>query len=381
MNILFICDPNSIHDLRWIEFFSEKSQYACYALVRHCHFQRFEQSDKKKLTGLKVLASISDHSTIMPFKNFSEIIKIRRIIRQYDIHILHIMYAEPNALWSRWQKFFKVPVLITTRGTDILKTIPEFRLKNTTLSKLVYNQYVRAFRSATAITCTSGLQMQIISEMGIREGVHLVRTGVDFNTIRHACSDIASGFHLKKPIVLMPRSMRPIYYHEFTLGAIKLLPAAVRQNYEFVFVNSDSKDYAYFQKIKSEAITIDADIKFLPTLSHEDLISLFKQSSLVVMNPISDGSPVTAMEAMACKVRLVLPPLNYDTLFQFAGAQFKRWSPDALAEKINEILNAPLGESQKILDHLYERVITHANSAIEMAKVESLYNRLHGAQK
>ncbi len=106
--------------------------------------------------------------------------------------------------------------------------------------------------------------------------------------------------------------MKPVYNHEFTVGAISKLPADIRTQYSFVFVNADSAYPAYVENIKRLIREVDARIHFLPSLPHEQMLSLYKQAALVVMKPLSDGSPVSAMEAMISKVPVILGPIPYD---------------------------------------------------------------------
>src|SRR5690606_1886260 len=120
---------------------------------------------------------------------------------------------------------------------------------------------------------------------------------------------------------LMPRKMDPVYNHEFTLDAITLLSQVVKEKFAFVFLDADSHQKSYVKFIREKAQFTGADVRFLPLQTPVRLISLYKQSTLVVMNPHSDGSPVTAMEAMACGKPVILPPLPYDEEI-FSGAFF-----------------------------------------------------------
>lgn len=373
MNILFIADPNSIHDIRWINFFCASENFNCFIIHRKSHLKGCVGRNIQLNRRVEILCSVADHSTIRPWRNVIEAMKIGRAIRRNQIDILHILYAEPNSLWTIYKWYFGVRVVITTRGTDILTTIPSFFQGRSFLNRIVARQYRQALNAADAIFCTSRRQIEILNRLGVTSQAILVRTGVDFKSTSDASENIAERLGIKRPFILMPRSMRPLYNHEFTLDAIAILGPEQRKKFTFVFVDSDSKDTKYFAGIYRKAQVIDAEIRFLPSLTHGELIALFKQSTMVVMNPLSDGSPVTAMEAMACKVPVVLPPLPYDEdLFQGAFL-FAEWSPLALRDKIEAVLRMDPSALSRLAECSFTNIFLHGNSDIEMLKVRAIY--------
>lgn len=377
MNVLYIADPNSIHDVRWINFFASKRNVKSYVIFRKWHVQRSDDPQVHFNQNVVVVDSIHDVSAIRPWRNWIQARRIKSIIRKNGIRIMHILYAEPNALWSNWRRRFGIPIVITTRGTDILQTIPAFFRRQSILDKIVAANYRRAFTNADLITCTSQAQVTKLTDLGIKHrNIRVIRTGVNFDSLDQSQKNVSTSLGIVKSFVLMPRNMQPMYYHEFTLDAIALLPPRIRQEYAFVFINAGDKTQNYFKDILRKAATVYAQIRFVSSLTQGRLLGLFMEASLVVMNPRSDGSPVTAMEAMACNAPLILPPLPYDfPIFQNVFT-FSNWSPQSLSDKISEVLRTPekvLAESKRMN---YEAVKAHGNMAIELNKVWHEYNEL-----
>src|SRR5690606_19613969 len=118
----------------------------------------------------------------------------------------------------------------------------------------------------------------------------------------------------------------------------------IKREYVFVFVDNNSPVISYVEKIKKRMLEVkDASFCFLPSQQPASIFALYKQASLVVMTPKSDGAPVSAMEAMACKAPLILPPLNYDQdLFGEGVCRLNSRSPQELAKKIEQILTGEL---------------------------------------
>lgn len=345
-----------------------------FVISRTSHFRAYLGNPSKLDKSIPVVTCLMDPSTIQPWRNLWQAFKIRRIIKKYKIDVLHIIYAEPNALWAMFRHFFGVPIIVTTHGTDILKTIPDFFVKRTLLSRLIAYQYRVAFKMVDHVTCTSRRQIEIFRTLQICRPTSLIRTGVDLDLIRTSNLDMVASLGIKKPFVLMPRNMRPIYNHELTLDAIALLKPSFRNTFSFVFINADTANTAYFSKVYQKAQLINATIHFFPSLSNQEIISLSKQASLILMNPLSDGSPVTAMEAMACMVPVILPPLPYDSEV-FAGMlSFDRWTPEDLSHSIEKVLSDNNGPQS--LHQFAERIEKVGNIRAEMNKLMGVYKEI-----
>lgn len=372
MKILYLADPNLIHDMRWITTFQANGNI-CYLLPRYHHYIQFTTSKNELSPGICLLAPIKDPSTLRPLRDLFQALRIRRIIRKNQIQLMHVIYAEPNALWGMWRFLIKVPMILTTLGTDVLVTIPAFFEKKDWLSKVISWQYHYALTRFSAITCTSRFQIQRLPASAMSVPVRLVRTGVDFSKIANAKPGLARKIGLDKPFVLMPRNMKPIYNHSFTLAAIALLNRELLNKFSFVFVNVNAPDQQYVQRVLSEAKCIQADIRFFPSFTHVEIISLYKEAELVVMNPISDGSPVSAMEAIACETPVILPPLKYDPDIFGTAFFFERWDPECLKSKIENVLNLDSQVLNERLSAGSDIIALQGNADRETKKIEMLY--------
>ncbi len=376
MNILYIADPGSIHDVRWINSLGESREIKTFVITRTAHLKSLKQGNNRLDPGVSLLGSVEDPSVIRPWRNWQQLFKIAKIIRRYDIDILHILYAEPNGLWANWKWFFQVPVIITTRGSDILRTIPEFSWRRSVLGELIARRYQRALNNADAICCTSAGQLKKLKAMEITSAATLVRTGVDFRFLPETEEKAAAKYGISQPFVFMPRNMKAVYNHEFTIDAIGLLPKYIKEKYSFIFVNSDSPDQSYFNAIFKKAKNCDADIRFLPSLMHAEFLGISKAASLVVMSPTSDGSPVTAMEAMALKVPVILPPLDYDMDVFGSAWFFGEWRAESLKEAIETVLLLDSTTVMVRLQESFQKIHQHGDTEKEMLKVRDLYRRL-----
>ena len=379
-NILYIADidPKS-HNLKWIFHFSQNNDFRCFITCLHHQYHSVSEEHLNFLEGqgLKVLPPVGTYSMIKFWNTFKYAFQLRKVVREYQIEVIHIMYAEPNALWSNWKWLFKTPMVLTTRGTDVLKTIPFFASQKSLFYAVLMRHYKSAFVGFDEITCTSRLQAETILSWCSRCNPQLVRTGVKLEALSDIDEGVVSELGIKGPFILMPRSMYPVYNHEFTVEALKLLPGEVKSKFSFVFLNRDSSDIEYTRSIQGKLDDLDAKVIFLDTLNNDSMVSLVKESTLVVMNPRSDGSPVTAMEAMACYVPIIMPPLSYDKdLFGEGVFYFDRWDPVCLANKMVQVLQMESSSIKEELAKAYHKILSSGNFLLEMDKIKRIYSRL-----
>jgi glycosyltransferase involved in cell wall biosynthesis len=377
--ILYIADPNLIHDLKWISFFSAQQQdYQAFMLVRKTHAEQWKESNFAALENkyqLKVLGVIDDFS----IRHFWRTYQQGRIIRQYviaqNIDIVHIMYAEPNALWANIALPKNVRLILTTRGTDVLQTIPDFFAKTSILARMVAYFYRRAFGRFEHITGTSTRQLASIKRLApaCQNRLHLVRTGVDISALDSSQAALPDGLD-GQPFLLFPRNMRPIYQHEFALAAVAQLPTEIRQKYTLVFVHRNSAERDYVEKIEKILSAQDMRYIFLDFVPSDTLYTLYKNAALVVMTPLSDGTPVSAIEAMALGAPLVLPPLQYDPdiFAPDAVGILKNWDSAELAAMMLAILNGTLRLDTQKASKLAR---SQADRSQEMQKLAKIYRK------
>ena len=101
----------------------------------------------------------------------------------------------------------------------------------------------------------------------------------------------------------------------------------------------------------------------------------FQNASLTIMTPISDGTPNSALEAMASKSPLIISDVPHldKNLFSNTCIKFKGNNPKLLAKLIEtNISNYP----SILLENALLNVEKYGNRNIEMNKLEYLYETI-----
>lgn len=376
MRILYLADPNTIHDIKWISYFVDETNAECYLLPRVSQFLAFKSAgcDKIERFGFDILNPVHDFSVRNFPRTVREAIWIRDFVRRKKIDIIHILFAEPNALWCLFRNYFAVPMIVSTRGTDVLRTIPMAFVRKDALNRLVAFMYRNAFRRADWITGTSQSQLDSVTAFSQRShGMSMIRTGVDLRKLR---SDTSSFFPLTtdKPFILFPRLMRPICNHDLAMAAIAQLPQDVKQTHIMVFVGRDGSDTEYIQHVTGlMKAQKDVTFVFLKRQDQRSLLELYKRADAVVMTPLSDGSSVSAMEALLCGSKLILGPLKYDRDIFSSAVQMQTWNASELAELITQTVQNP--STPKLSDAELARMDQQTNMNRMLQIYELLINR------
>jgi glycosyltransferase involved in cell wall biosynthesis len=148
----------------------------------------------------------------------------------------------------------------------------------------------------------------------------------------------------------------------------------VKSSFVFVFLDKNSRDRDYVRHIQ-QMLDDYMDIKyvFLDRQDQNGLYQLYRNASLIVMTPKSDGSAVTIMEAMAFGIPVILPPLEYDEdLFGDWVYKLKNWDESELAELISTAISNDNSEKLKKAKQIIRE---QGNREKEMEKLSQLYER------
>ena len=377
MNILFVGDVNSIHDFKWASFFSSKDEFCVYFVTEEEN-QRLisvEYKNKFQESGVNILPPIRCFSIKNPLSSYNSVKKINSYIKEYDIHIFHVLFASPQAIWINFLHG-NVKKVVTTRGSDVLvllkKVICEGGLKNKILKRLL----ISGLYKADLIVSTSDKQIDYLKECGVEEKkIKLIKTGVDVERIQNQ-STRQSLPTKKNKFIFSARYIGEVYNMDYQIKAIKNLSKETLKNYSFLFVKSRGDNSPFFLKIIAKLESIeDLEYDLYEGATQQQMWATLKASSLTYMVPKSDGTPNTALECMAGRVPLIMGDLDYNKdLFNNVCISVDLKEPKDFAEKIEDGLTF---YPSHLLDRAEEAVKKFGSRELEMNKLLDLYLKLN----
>lgn len=374
MNILYLGNIDAIHDFKWASFFSVQQGYKVYFLdVGGNDIADNDYLNKiYNEAGIHFLKPVKIPSFKRLDKWWGNYSQIKGYIKQYQIDVVHSLSVTTTSLFLLR---LKTPYIITTRGSDILVELTNMKARGEKGSKMdafMFRRFKKLFAKAKAVTGTSIPQTIRTKEIMGRDA-QLVRTGLDFGLIENIdCSQHLPAELKGKKYIFSPRLIRPIYNIELQVEAIKLLDKSILEEYAFVFIQFKERGPEYVKMIK-DGLDSTPHLKYhvYNNIPQEEMFCLFKNAQLAVMTPKSDGTPNSALEAMALKCPLIVGDLDYDSdLFDDMCIRLTKNDPQELADKITQALKV---YSDGMLKRAYQNVKERGNRDVEMRRIQGIY--------
>jgi glycosyltransferase involved in cell wall biosynthesis len=172
--------------------------------------------------------------------------------------------------------------------------------------------------------------------------------------------------------------MSPIYNIKFQLDAISQLEHKFIDGFTFVFIRGKQFDEKYYQVQLKRLQQLKAEIKLnylvIDYLDQPSMWMMLKKAALCIMTPISDGTPNSALEAMAAKCPLIISNLNYDKdLFENSCLKLNSFEVIELKDMIE---NSLANYNPELLSNAFTKVSALGNRHLEMKKLEQLYQSI-----
>ena len=376
MKIAYFANPNSIHDCKWINHFAQKRD-----IIVICCNQNIQPTWLSP--NIQIYPILPVFSALNFIKTSRVVKKIKVLLIKENVEIIHSMYAVPNALWA--DMVAKENHIVTTRGSDILVDyLQTYHQPKSLLHHLSYwimrRKINRALKGAKWITSTSIKQQNAIHQIvTYKKKCLVIRTGVDVSKFTSELPVIGSS--TESIIIFCPRSMKPIYNLELLLSSVELFITNKTDksiNVELRIIN-DQPNTAYSDSILEliESKNLGHFVTVLPALSQEQMLVEYLRSSLVIMIPKSDGTPVSAIEAMLSKRPLILGALDYDhDLFNTSTVwKIAEFTAAAISDEIQNSLLSKEGAFSKI-KKAYSLALENANVMRSLDKIEGLYKKI-----
>jgi glycosyltransferase involved in cell wall biosynthesis len=364
-----------------MSFFSmQKEKYAVFGIYESTIKPTDSDRETMNRLNIKLLEPIHPFSISAPVQTIKAIFQLNAVIKENKIDLVHILFATPHALWGN---FISVPYIITTRGSDVLVALPKLYSESgiKKINAIIFKRmFYRAFKNCSLITSTSQEQLEKILLLFEVTKTEIVRTGVEVEKISsteiHADVEKLVG---EKSFIFFPRFINnPIYDAALQINALELLPSTFLQQYSFVFIKKGNSHLDYFQLMKERLLKISKNKKIsyyiLENLPQDILWQFYRKASITVMTPETDGTPNTALEAMAARCPLIIPDLNYDKkLFENNCLRLKKRDASELAELM---LHASEKYPEEMIEKAYCCVSLYGNRNTEMTRLQNLYHKI-----
>ena len=204
---------------------------------------------------------------------------------KYDLIDEHYFYPDGVAAAMLGQAF-DLPVVITSRGTDI-NLIPQYE---TPRRQILW----AADKAAGMITVSAALKRRLI-ELGAAEAkIEMLRNGVDLQTFnmmeRTKCR---SRFNIQGPTLLSVGNLVPLKGHDLVIRALENLPGFQ------LIIAGDGPERARLESLVDD-LELKNRVQFLGRIAHEELPGLYSAGDALVLASSREAWPNVLLESMAC---------------------------------------------------------------------------------
>jgi len=273
-----------------------------------------------------------------------------RIAKKNLVDIIHSHFAYLEGFVGTLVKdAIRKPLVITCHGYDI-NTVPEIgygiRLRKE------YDMLVRrALRSADAVISVSTRMKKKIIELGIDPNkVYVIPNGVDLKLFRppseRDAEDIIKvrklfGVSDDEFLILNTRHLRPVYGLHYLIYAMKMVTQRVK-NVKLIIAGEGPLKNILLEAARK--LEVDKYVRFVGTVPRTLMPKLMRASSIYVNTSLSEGCPVSLIEATASGVPIVsfdVGGVNDIVVNGLNGFLCPPRNPKAIADRILYLLENP----------------------------------------
>ena len=370
--VLFIGNPQSVHDLKWIEYLNRSSDVE--AFISFKNKLSFAENNYFNSNGIKIGPIFNDFSFFNWIKNYRTYRLFKKFVNEFNINCLHIFVGTSQVIMP---SFLKLPIVLTTRGTDVNFTLTQLSKSRELKGKLLFKIMENAYKRVDQITCTSNTQIRALNNAvpSLKKKPILVRTGVDLEGVMNSQAGKLSSDSKRENTVFFIRNIHKNYDPLFSVEGVVKLEKNLIDKTHFIFMMGRNYTVPLYKEMKNILETNNISHSFIEPVPNDEVWKLIKLADLIVMNPLSDGTPNSAIEVMGAKRKLIMGYCDYDNdLFNESTTVFlsKRDSSE-LAEKISYQLS---NDNTELLESAFKTVWEKGRQSSEMQKILNLYSCL-----
>ena len=364
MRICYVGDGASIHTQRWVNYFARKGHEVhliCWKLMpgydENIHIHSLTKIAPK-------IWAVSQYLSALLW-----IFQTRRLVKKIKPDIVDGHFITLYGFLAACSGFH--PLVVSAWGSDVL-IYPKRNFLFRSITKY-------ALRKADMVAFNSALARKELIELGTKpEKLVFFRRGVDTQQFGPQGRDqqFKEQFGiLGMPTVISIRNLKPIYNVEML---IKAIPLILKQAPETKFVIAGDGEQRDYLTNLANSLGILGAVRFVGLLPHDELPRYLSSSDMYVSTSLSDSSPLSLQEAMACGLAPVVTdlPANRDWIKDGENGFLVPINDiEMLANKIvylieNDQIREKFGKTNRQI------IQEKAECATEMAKMEKVYEAL-----
>ena len=281
------------------------------------------------LTDIGGILSALSHNKLnymlIPFLIMAELWNLMKFSIRLKPDLIHAHWLIPQGFISYLNyKLLKIPYIITVHGSDAVKLERLSFLKKLSLSK------------AKKITAVSDeLKRIILNKIDSRLNIEVIPMGVDTRIFKPRAKkrSILEKYNINYPFLLFVGRIAPEKGIEYLIEA---MPKILKQYSETKLLIIGSGNHRKQLEDLSNKKRLQESVIFVDPISNKELPAYYATADVFVSPSLSEGSPVTYIEALACGTSIVVGdlPVSREMAGEGRGKVVKQNDPDSIAQNI-----------------------------------------------
>ena len=376
MRICYYADGRYIHAERWMRFFAERGH--------DMHLISFEELEQGRVVelekiGIKYHGATGDFHVKKSWRTLRDLRFVRSVLRREKIDVLHCHFLGVNCWYAALSGFH--PYIITIMGGGDV-TGPDWEPANKTPERFL-TPY--SLRNADYLTSWSQFMSDVVRPFSGDTPIEVVHGGIHLDrfTPGPKPTRLLEQWNIPEDarVVFSPRLMRRLSNVLEIAKAADLIAKAVPNVYFVVAFPTSVIEPDYSDSVRQEFAAGAAKdrVRFVSEIAHTDIADYFRLADVTISVPVTDGTPMTVLESMACGTPTVIGNLpDYDRQY-FEDAKTTVMvdvnDPRSIADAVLRLLNdRELNAS--ISAEARRRVVDSGGYEFQMGRMEEIYRKV-----
>jgi glycosyltransferase involved in cell wall biosynthesis len=367
LTLAYVGPAASVTFRRWAEWFAVRGHDVTVLTVEPDPSPSFRQIDLSESHGPRRAGRLLSA------------VRLGKALSRLQPDLVHVHYVRGLAWGSTWN--VHSPLVVTPWGSDVLEEQGAFKeWYSRPLTRRVLNR-------ADLVTVHSAyMEGRVRPLLNPGRMVARIGWGVDLTKFKGelGVGALRRQWELRgdQPVLFSPRLTQRLYRHE---RIIQAMPAVLKRIPEAVLIIAEHfPDTAYVAELRQlvASLKLTKQVRFVGSLSYEQMPLWFNLADATVMIPESDGMPNSLLEAMACGSVPVLAKLpQYREVVEHGSNGFLvEPDPSAISQAVIKAMAEPVLRREIGLRNR-SVVEACADQAKEMTRMEGWYRRLAGRER
>lgn len=313
---------------------------------------------------------------IRGYNTFHKINQLKKLLKGVQADIYNIHYAAGYGPWLCSILGVR-PLVVSAMGGDVLS---DEQMHLPAISRWMTR---RLLLQADGITAVSEYVATRIRSMGIdKECVINIPWGVDISRFRlQDCSELRRTLDIKDDmrVVFSPRILKPFYNVDMIVDGF-FLALSEHPNVVLVIAGYQADpEYERFVKNKVQELGIADKVRFVGSISFEEIPLYYGLADVTVSAAPSDGTPISMLESMASKTPVILTRL--DRYKEFVSHDESAWFVGLYSESIGNGLIELLGDQvlrERLSEAAFSVVMKKGDLETNIESMERLFEKQMG---